>query len=91
MDELGGLLCYHTSVPGQVTNYLETLSKSSPCSSHVLDPVHISVPMPLAHLEAQTPTKWRHMRGSLSSPSYLVRNPTLAPQERLPELPIINR
>ena len=44
-------------VLGQVANDLERLSKPSPCFSHGFDPVHISVPVPPAHLEAQTPTK----------------------------------
>ena len=35
--------------------------------------------LPLA-MRMDTWLPWRHMRGSLSSPSYLVRNPTLAPQ-----------
>ena len=35
---------------------------------------------------------WRHTRGSLSSPSYLVRNPTLAPQiEKTHETPPFSR
>ena len=35
---------------------------------------------------------WRRMRGSLNSPSYLVRNPTLAPQlEKTHETPPSSR
>ena len=43
--------------------------------------------LPLApHME--TRLHWRHRRGSLSSPSYLMRKPTLVPQlEKNPETP----
>ena len=60
------------------------------------------IPIPLPWLESndvfplatrmETWLPWRHTRGSLSSPSYLVRNPTLAPQlEKTHETPPSSR